>query len=173
MHQLILAILEVSPLVNLDGGVVGVNTAIQANAQSIGFSIPVDVAKSIIDDLVAHRKILRPWLGLAMQDVDDVMAKSLGLPTTTKGVLVAGVIDGSPAQTAGLERGDIIEKIDGKDVVAGKEVQEIVRAHKVSETINMFILRNKMDKAIAVNIGQYPDKSGEEVSANPKDQGDQ
>ena len=64
------------PLVNLDGGVVGVNTAIQANAQNIGFSIPIDVAKSVIDDLVAHRKILRPWLGLAMQNVDDVMAKS-------------------------------------------------------------------------------------------------
>jgi len=159
------------PLVNLDGGVVGVNTAIQANAQNIGFSIPIDVAKSVIDDLVAHRKILRPWLGLAMQDVDEVMAKSLGLPITTKGVLVAQVIDGSPAQTAGLERGDIIEKIDGNDVSASKEIQEIVRAHKVSETLNLFILRNKMGKAVAVNIGQYPDKSADEVSANPTDQG--
>ena len=102
-----------------------------------------------------------------MQDVDDVMAKSLGLPSTTKGVLVAQVIDGSPAQAAGLERGDIIEKIDGKDVAAGKEVQEIVRAHKVSDTLNLFILHNKMGKAVAINIGQYPDKSAEELSSKP------
>lgn len=157
------------PLVNLDGAVVGVNTAIQANAQNIGFSIPVDVAKSIIDDLIAHRKILRPWLGLAMQDVDEVMAKSLGLPATTKGVLVAQVIDGSPAQAAGLERGDIIEKIDGKDVNTGKEVQDIVRAHKVSDTINLFILHNKLGKALAVNIGQYPDKSANEEISSKND----
>ncbi len=160
------------PLVNLDGGVVGVNTAMQANAQNIGFSIPIDVAKSVIEDLIAHKTILRPWLGLAMQDVDDVLAKSLGLPATTKGVLVAQVLDDSPAQKAGLERGDIIEKIDGKDVSTGKEVQEIVRHHQVKETLNLFILRNKMGRALAINIGQYPNKSTEEeVSSNPKGQG--
>lgn len=158
------------PLVNLDGGVVGVNTAIQANAQGIGFCIPIDVAKSVIDDLINHRKILRPWLGLAMQDVDDVLAKSLGLPATTKGVLVAQVVDGSPAQAAGLERGDVIEKIDGKNVATGKAVQEIVRAHKVNDTLNLFILRNNMGKAVAVNIGQYPETPTEEASANPSNQ---
>ena len=79
------------------------------------------------------------------------------------------MIDGSPAQAAGLERGDVIEKIDGKDVTAGKEVQEIVRAHKVSDTLNLFILHNKMGKAVAVNIGQYPDKSAGEISSNPKE----
>jgi serine protease Do len=161
------------PLINLDGGVVGVSTAIQANAQNIGFCIPIDVAKSVIDDLIAHRKIFRPWLGLKLADVGEVMAKSLGLPATTKGVLIAQVFDGSPAQAAGLEQGDIIQKIDGKDVSTGKEVQDIVRGHKVTETLNLFILHNKMGKAVAVNIGQYPDKSAEELSANPKEQGDQ
>jgi serine protease Do len=152
------------PLVNLDGGVVGVNTAMQANAQSIGFSIPIDVGKSVIDSLINHRKILRPWIGLAMQDMDEVLAKSLGLPVNTKGVLVAQVIDGSPAQSAGLERGDIIQKIDGKDVSSSKEIQELVRSHQVSDTINFFILHNKLGRAAAVHIGEYPsDKSADEA----------
>jgi serine protease Do len=156
------------PLLNLDGEVVGVNTAIQANAQNIGFSIPIDVAKTVVDDLINHKKILRPWLGIAMQEVDEVMAKSLGLPAETKGVVVAQVMDGSPGQAAGLERGDVIEKIDGKDVVASKEVQELVRSHRVSDTLHFFILRNKAGKAISVNIGTYP--SGNEQEAQTSEQ---
>lgn len=146
------------PLLNLKGEVVGVNTAIQANAQNIGFSIPVDIAKNVTEDLIANKKILRPWLGLAMSDLDETMAKSLGLSPSTKGVVVAQVIDGSPAQSGGLERGDIIQKIDGKEMLAPKEVQEYVRAHKVSDTLNFFVLHNGAPKAVAVNIGQYPDK---------------
>jgi len=160
------------PLLNLDGEVIGVNTAMQANAQNIGFTIPIDIAKGVVDDLIAHKKIVRPWLGIAMQEVDEVMAKSLGLPPTTKGVVIAQIIDGSPAQAAGLERGDVIEKIDGKDVATGKEVQEIVRSHKVSDTINFFILRNKIGKAISLNIGQYPGSEVEPQSTSSKDQPD-
>lgn len=159
------------PLLNLNGEVIGVNTAIRADAQNIGFSIPIDVAKSIVDDLINHKKILRPWLGLAMKEVDEVMAQSLGLPSTTKGVVVAQVMEGSPAQAAGLMRGDIIEKIDGKDVVSGKEIQELVRAHKVSDKLNLFILRNKVGQAVSVNIGEYPSpKEATAQSPEPQDQ---
>lgn len=154
------------PLLNLHGDVIGVNTAIQANAQNIGFSIPVDIAKSVSDDLIANRKILRPWLGIAMSDLDETMAKSLGLPPTTKGVVVSQVIEGSPAQAGGLERGDIIQKIDGKDMAAPKEVQEYVRSHKVSDTLNFFVVRSGSPKAVAVNIGQYPDKIAAEKDEN-------
>jgi serine protease Do len=145
------------PLLNLDGEVIGVNTAIQSNAQNIGFSIPIDVAKDVVDDLIAHKKIMRPWLGIAMQEVDEVLAKSLGLPPTTHGVSIAQVIENSPAHAAGLERGDIIQKIDGKDVTASKEVQAIVRAHKARDTLHFYLLRNKLGQALSVNIGTYPD----------------
>ncbi len=155
------------PLVNMDGGVVGVNTAMQANAQSIGFSIPIDVGKSVIDSLINHRRILRPWIGLAMQDMDEVLAKSLGLPINTKGVLVAQVLNDSPAQLAGLERGDIIQKIDGKDVTSSKEIQQLVRDHKVSETINLFILHNNFGKAVAIHIGEYPSDKTNDESKSP------
>jgi S1-C subfamily serine protease len=144
------------PLLNLDGEVIGVNTAILATAQNMGFSIPIDVAKTVVEDLIAHKKILRPWLGIAMHEIDETLAKSLKLPMATKGVVVVGVIDGSPAQAAGLERGDIIQKLDGQSVTTSKEVQDLVRSHKVSDTIHCFILRNNLGKAISLNIGQYP-----------------
>jgi len=146
------------PLLNLEGEVIGVNTAIQANAQNIGFSIPIDIARTVSEDLIANKKILRPWLGIAMGELDETMAKSLGLPPETRGVVISQVIDGSPAQAAGLQRGDIIQKIDGKDMATGKAVQEYVRAHKVSDTLHFFLLRDGAPKAVAVNIGQYPNK---------------
>ncbi len=144
------------PLVNLDGEVIGINTAIQANAQNIGFSIPIDVAKNVCEDLIAHKKIMRPWLGLSMQDLDEVLAKSLGVAETTKGAAVAQVLEGSPAQKGGFQRADIIEKIDGKDIHGSKEVQEIVRSHKVGDTLNFFILRNNAGQALSLRIGEYP-----------------
>jgi serine protease Do len=158
------------PLLNLKGDVIGINTAIQANAQNIGFSIPIDIAKSVAEDLIAHKPIVRPWLGIAMQEVDETMAKSLGLPPTTKGVVIGQVMEGSPAQSGGLVAGDVIVKVDGKDMASAKEVQEYVRSHKVSDTLNFFVLRNNAPKAVAVNIGQYPDRvaSGEKEPAKPK-----
>jgi S1-C subfamily serine protease len=110
---------------------------------------------------------------MAMQDMDEVLAKSLGLPPTTKGVFVAQVIDGGPAQAAGLERGDVIEKIDGNDVLSSKAVREIVRANKVTDTLNFFILRNKMGKAVAVHIGEYPSDKPVTENTLPNDEGDQ
>jgi serine protease Do len=157
------------PLVNLDGEVIGVNTAIQANAQNIGFSIPIDVAKEVCENLIAHKKIMRPWLGLSMQDVDEVLAKSLGVSEATKGAAVAQVINGSPAQRGGFERADIIEKIDGRDIHSSKEVQELVRSHKVGDTLNFFILRNKVGQALPLTIGEYPSAvAPEEGQSSPE-----
>jgi S1-C subfamily serine protease len=153
------------PLINLDGEVIGVNTAILASAQNMGFSIPIDVAKTVMEDLIAHKKILRPWLGIAMHEIDEAVAKSLAIPATTKGIAIVKVINGSPAQAAGLETGDIIQKIDGQNVATAKEVQELVRAHKVSDTIHLFLLRNKVGQAMSLNIGQYP--SSEQQGAYP------
>jgi len=155
------------PLLNLKGEVVGINTAIQANAQNIGFSIPVDIAKEVTQQLIANKKIMRPWLGIAMQNLDETLAKSLGLPDTTRGIVIAQVMEGSPAEAAGFQRGDVIQKIDGSDVTTGREVQELVRAHKVNETLHFFVLRDKDSKAVAVNLGQYPDNIGPAAKTEP------
>ncbi len=151
------------PLLNLDGDVIGVNIAIQANAQNIGFAIPIDVVKSIEDDLINGRHIARAWLGIMMEDANDVHAKSLGLPAPLKGVFVTKVFRGSSASGAGVQAGDIIQKIDGKDVGTAKEVRELVLAHKVGDTLNLYLLHNKMQKALSVKIGNYPDNPPQAV----------
>jgi serine protease Do len=146
------------PLLNLAGEVIGVNTAIEARAQNIGFSIPVDIAKSVVNELIEHKGINRPWLGIVMQNLDDNLTKSLGIPLSTKGVMIAKIVSNSPALASGLVAGDIIEKIDGKDIADSKEVVDYVKAHKVQETLHMLVLRNNALKPMPVIIGQYPDK---------------
>ncbi|MDP3508725.1 MAG: trypsin-like peptidase domain-containing protein [Candidatus Melainabacteria bacterium] len=146
------------PLLNLRGEVIGVNTAMQADAQNIGFSTPIDLAKSVADDLINHRSISRPWLGIGMSELNETHAKSLGLPLTTKGVFISKVYEGSPAQQAGIEPGDIIQKLEGNKIIhTPKDVQETVRSHKVNETVAFTILRGNNTKELTVKIGHYPD----------------
>ncbi len=146
------------PLLNLRGEVIGVNTAIQANAQNIGFSTPIDVAKTVSDDIIANKKIERPWVGISLKDIDEHLAKGLGLPASTRGVIVADIFKGSPAQTSGIEKNDVIQKIDGKDVLKTKDVQDAVRAHKVREVVNFLVLRKAGAKICPVAVGSYPDR---------------
>jgi S1-C subfamily serine protease len=145
------------PLLNLNGEVIGVNTAIRRDAQNIGFSIPVDVAKQVSESLIANGKILRPWLGIQMHELDEDMAKSLGIPTTTKGVVIVGFVDNSPAKASGLQLGDIVQKIDGKDMSTAKDVKEYVQTRKVSDQLHFLVLRKNAVHAVAVNIGDYAD----------------
>jgi Do/DeqQ family serine protease len=145
------------PLLNFKGEAVGVNTAIQANAQNIGFSIPIDVAKNVAEELIHHRSISRPWLGISMSELNEAHAKTLGLTTTTRGVFVRQIFEGSPAQEAGLESGDVIQKIDDKVIASPKEVQEVVKSHKVNEKVSFLVLRGATPKTLEVTIGQYPD----------------
>ncbi len=144
------------PLLNLNGEVIGVNTAIQSNAQNIGFSIPIDIAKSVANDLIDHKTIQRPWLGIAMLVIDEATSKAQGLEIN-KGVLISKVIDGSPAKSSGLLPADVIEKIDGTAVSTPKSVQDIVKSHKVSDILHFSVYRNGI-VTIPVTIGQYPDK---------------
>lgn len=146
------------PLLNLAGEVIGVNTAINAGLQNVGFSIPADVAKNVVNDLIEKKRIDRPWLGIAMSELDEPMVKGLGLSPGTRGVVVGQVLPQSPAMAGGLESHDIIQKIDGKPVTTPKEVQEYVRAHKVQDTLNIVVLRDAAVKAIPIVIGQYPDR---------------
>ncbi|MBY0359214.1 MAG: trypsin-like peptidase domain-containing protein [Candidatus Obscuribacterales bacterium] len=145
------------PLLSLKGEVVGVNTAIRRDAQNIGFSIPVDIAKSVVDELIANGKISRPWLGIVMKELDDVTIKSLGIPADTKGVMISGFVQGSPGQAAGLKVNDVITKIEGKDVDTPKMIKELVQGRKVGEALNFLVLRDHASQAVAVSIGTYPE----------------
>lgn len=148
------------PLLNLKGEVIGVNTAVVKGlvAQNIGFSIPVDIAKSVCDDLIAHKKITRPWLGVSMKELSESMTKSLGLADGTRGVFVVDVFPDSPAERAGFKRQDIIQKIDGKDITSRKDVRDYVRSRKIEDTLNFFVLRGKTNEALQVQLGEYPEQ---------------
>jgi len=149
------------PLLNIHGEVIGINTAIRQDGQNIGFAIPVDVFKGVADELVASGKVARAYVGVYMQPMDKRLAKSLGLDETTTGVLVAGVAPGSPAQKAGLQRGDVIQKVDGTSVDASQIVQQMVRKHKPGDQVNFLVLRGDKLEPVEVKVDDYPDIAAE------------
>lgn len=144
------------PLLNIHGEVIGINTAIRSDAQNIGFAIPIDSAKDVISQLLAGGSIQRPYIGVYMQELDEKLARSLGLSKGAQGVVVAQVATNSPADQAGLQQGDLIERVDGQSVKTSKEVQGLVRAHKVGETVNMLVLRSGKLIPANVKVGDYP-----------------
>lgn len=148
------------PLLNLNGEVVGVNTAIRPYAHNIAYSIPADTAKTVVDDLISKGKVDRPWLGVVMSELDDAYIKGTELPDGTKGVIVRDFVQGSPGQASGLLKNDIIQKIDGKQMLMPKDVKDCVTSHKSGDVLQFSILRNKVSQSLAVNVGTYPKEAG-------------
>jgi len=155
------------PLLNIKGEVIGINQAIRKDGQNISFAIPMAVAKPIADQLMLNGSIPHAFLGISMADMDEKIAKALNLPANTKGVAIGSVQPGSPAQKSGLIPGDVIQRINSKDVSSSKEVQALVRAHKPGEKLDMAVLRQQMVVLIPVKIGDYEDLKAqkEEVEA--------
>ncbi len=146
------------PLLNIRGEVIGLNTAIRGDGQNIGFAIPIDIAREVTDQLVTGGTIKRAYVGIYMQDLNEKIAHTLGIPKNTKGVLIAKVEPEGPAGRAGLVAGDVIEKVDGKPVSTSKEVQKQIRSHKVDETVDFLILRNGALTASTIKLGDFPQK---------------
>jgi S1-C subfamily serine protease len=146
------------PLLNIHGEVIGINVAIRGDGQNISFAIPSDVAKDIAQQLLTKGSIQRAYLGIYMQDLKPEIAKSLNLPDGTKGVLVARSAPDGPAAIAGLETGDVIQRVDGQTVATAKDVQAAVLKHKPNEKMNLLISRGGLLKAITVQVGERPSK---------------
>ena len=144
------------PLLNIHGAVIGLNTAIRGDAQNIGFAMPIDAVKNVADQLLTKGSIERAYLGIYMQELDESLARGLGVSANTKGVVIAGLTPNGPAETSGLQQGDIIEKVDGKTLKTAHEIQTVIRGHKPGETISMLVLRDGSIKSVNVKIGNYP-----------------
>ncbi|WP_243358994.1 DegQ family serine endoprotease [Fundidesulfovibrio terrae] len=112
------------PLLDLDGKVIGINTAIIASGQGIGFAIPSNMAKAVITDLREQKEVKRGWLGVSIQDVDENTAKALGLPEP-EGALITAVMEGDPAAKAGVQVGDVVTAVGGQPV---KDAGALLRA---------------------------------------------
>jgi len=142
------------PLFNMKGEVVGINTAIIAQGQNIGFAIPINMAKELLPQLKAG-KIIRGWLGVMIQDITPELAKSFGL-STTEGVLVSDVSKGSPAEKAGLKRGDVITRFDGKEVKDSHMLSRVVATTRPKTNVTIDIIRDGKEKSLQVQIGTMP-----------------
>ncbi|PIQ88404.1 MAG: hypothetical protein COV72_08865 [Candidatus Omnitrophica bacterium CG11_big_fil_rev_8_21_14_0_20_42_13] len=148
------------PLVSLNGEVIGINVAIFSTTggyQGVGFAIPINSAKRILDKLIAGKKILYGWLGVTVQELDDKLAEYFGLAAGTKGVLVNDVIKDGPAEKGGLKSGDIILSFEGKNISSLRELLSIVAGSEVGKKVKMDIWRDKKAKAITIEIGERPE----------------
>ena len=143
-------------LVNGDGKVIGINTLKLSGSgvEGIGFAIPINSTHDVIDDLIEHNKVLRPYIGIGGIDLDEQTVKYYKLASL--GVYVKSVQDFSPAEKAGLQVGDIIIKADGKDIKNMDELNKIKNTHKIGETISLTINRNGTEKEITVTLEETP-----------------
>ena len=152
------------PLINMKGEVVGVNTAIIASGQGIGFAIPINMVKEIAPQLQEKGHVTRGWLGVSIQEVTPELAKSFGLKEK-KGALVAQVVPGSPAEKAGIEQGDLITGFDGKEIAESKDLPRIVASTPVGKTVTIKLSRNGKVMDQQVKVGEMEEKA--EVSKAP------
>ena len=156
------------PLLNIDGQVVGINSAIYTGGMSqgnvgIGFAIPINAVKSMYDDLKAG-EIKRGWLGVAIQGVTDELKTILDLPSAS-GALISEVFAGSPAEKGGLKRQDVIIKFNGEDVESSGDLPKIVAAVKPGSKVKIKIIRDGKEKSISMKLGNMPDEQQELVTS--------
>ncbi len=155
------------PLVNMKGEVVGINTAIVASGQGIGFAIPVNLAKGIIAQLKSRGEVTRGWLGVGIQDLTPELAEYYGIPNR-KGALVAKVYEGDPADKAGIKPKDVIVAVDGKTISSSRELSRIIADTDVGKRTAISIIRNGKERTVQVNLAKRKDTDleGSEVVEN-------
>lgn len=154
------------PLLNDRGEVIGINTAIRADAMGIGFAIPIDKAKQIVAQLERYGKVAHPYLGVQMITLTPQLARQnnsdpnspIQVPEVN-GVLVVGVIPNSPAAKAGLRRGDVIVQVEGKPVTTAEQLQNIVEESRVGQTLQLKIQRGNQTQQLAVRTAELQNAS--------------
>jgi serine protease Do len=144
------------PLINMQGKVVGINTAIIAGGSGIGFAIPINLAKNIVDQLKTRGEVVRGWLGVGIQDISKQVAEYYGIKSK-KGVLVTEVFPDDPADKAGIEPQDIILSINGKEVESSREITSMIADFGIGETVKIKVLRNGETRTFKVKIAKRED----------------
>ncbi len=146
-------------LINSSGDLIGINTAIlsrSGGSQGIGFAIPIDLARNIMEKIIKHGRVVRGWLGVSIQEVNEELAEAFDL-SEVKGILVSDVEAGSPAEKGGLEPDDVIVAIQGKEVVGIREFTRDIAITEPGDRIDIEVLRNGKTRKLRVTIGERPD----------------
>lgn len=147
-------------LVNLQGEVVGINTA-KINLpgfEGMGFAIPSNMVKDTVNELVEHGRVIRPWIGVFIDEVTPAKAETLGLPVTS-GVIIVEIITGGPAQKAGLKVDDIIISLGEGRVADFESLRRAIFAHKPGDTVDVVVLREGQEVTVPVILGELPQES--------------
>jgi len=158
------------PMFNMKGEVIGINTAIYSpsgGSVGIGFAVPSNLAKPIIDELEKSGKIERAWLGVKIQTVTDEIAESIGMDSA-RGALVVETTKGSPVEKAGIQSGDVILKFDGKEISTMKKLPRMVADTPIGRKVDLEIWRNGKTKTITVALAEYNEK--EEKAATEEEE---
>lgn len=148
------------PLLNIEGEVIGINTAVHAEAQGIGFAIPINVAKEVLQELIETGGVAlppEPWIGIYHGNVSEEIRQYFGLPDTN-GVFISGVVSNSPAAEAGIRPGDVIRQINNRDIVGQEDLLDIISELKVGDTIMITILRGHDTMLLPLTVGNKPEE---------------
>jgi len=147
-------------LINDRGELIGINTAILSHGsggnEGIGFAIPVNLARSVMNQILDHGKVTRGYLGVVVQPITPAMAKALGQGDTAKGALVGDVSPKGPAQASGIERGDIILDVNGQPVNDANELRNTIAMMQPGDTAKLKISRNASTREVSVKLGELP-----------------
>lgn len=155
------------PLLNADGEVIGINTAIRANAMGIGFAIPINTAKQIIPTLEKGERVAHPYLGVQIADLTPDMARqnnrdpnaTVELPEVN-GALVLGVVPSSPAAEAGIRRGDVITQIEGNTIVTADQLQNLIEHSGIGKTLQVTVKRGERTQQFSVRTAELQNQRG-------------
>ena len=147
------------PLIDLNGNVIGINTAIVPYAQGIGFAIPVNMAKQIMEDLIKHGEVRRGWIGVTVQPLTASLVQAYKIPVKD-GAIVADIQNGSPAEKAGLKRGDVIVKVGDSVIKNSEDVVFAVRNHLAGEKVPLDIYRDGKKMTVTVQLGDMAELKG-------------
>lgn len=146
-------------LVNLSGDLIGINTAIfsrTGGSEGIGFAIPSSIALDIVESLQKTGKVVRGWMGVAIQEITPALAKSFKLPEQRKGVLISDVNENGPSHAAGIKRGDVVIGFNGKEVLNVSQLRNLVARTMVGKDAQVKVLRDGKEQTIAVKVAERP-----------------
>jgi serine protease Do len=164
-------------LVNMNGELIGINTAIfsrTGGSEGIGFAIPSSIALDIVDSLQKTGKVVRGWMGVAIQEITPALAKSFKLPEQRKGVLISDVNESGPSYAAGVKRGDVVVAFNGKEVQSVSQLRNLVARTMVGKDAQVKILRDGKEQLITVKVAERPpdEMLAKRESPPPKDTGE-
>jgi len=158
-------------LINVHGALIGINTAILTGEEGggnegVGFAIPINMARGIMDQLVKNGKVSRGYIGVGIEAVTPDLAKAFGM-ATPEGALVGEVEPNSPGSRAGLQRGDIILAVDGQPVSDERDLRLRIAAMSPGQTVKLLILRNGQNQTVSVTLEEFPDKQAAASQGEP------